>query len=94
MLPAGSSSASTAAAGSSGPNIAAPVDYATLLNREQAAFDAAEFTPATADPDAAVDVGVGSAQNPLAVQLRNLRRRPWLSRCAARGGPTPTTSTW
>ena len=75
------SSASTAAAGSGGPNIAAPVDYATLLDREQAAFDAAEFTPATADPDAPLpDVGVGSAQNPLVVQLRNLRRRSWLSR--------------
>ena len=63
------------------PNIAAPVDYATLLDREQAAFDAAEFTPATADPDAPPpDVGFGSTRNPLVVQLRNLRRRSWLSR--------------
>ena len=63
------------------PNIAAPVDYATLLNREQAAFDAAEFTPATADPDAPPpDVGFGSTRNALVVQLRNLRRRSWLSR--------------
>ena len=63
------------------PNIAAPVDYATLLNREQTAFDAAEFTPATADPDAPPpDVGFGSTRNPLVVQLRNLRRRSWLSR--------------
>ena len=61
------------------PNIAAPVDYATLLDREQAAFDAAEFT--TADKDApAPDVGFGSTQDPLVVQLRNLRRRSWLSR--------------
>ena len=81
MLPAASSSASTAAAGSGGPNIAAPDDYATLLDREQAAFDAAEFTPATADPDAPPpDVGFGSTRNPLVVQLRNLRRRSWLSR--------------
>ena len=59
----------------------APVDYEAILDREQAAFDAAEFTPATADPDAPLpDVGVGSAQNPLAVQIRNLRRRSWLSR--------------
>ena len=63
------------------PNIAAPVDYATLLDREQAAFDAAEFTPATADPDAPPpDVGFGSTRNALVVQLRNLRRRSWLSR--------------
>ena len=63
------------------PNIAAPVDYATLLDREQAAFDAAEFTPATADPDAPPpDVGFGSTRNPLVVQLRNLRRRAYLSR--------------
>ena len=83
MLPAGSSSASTAAPGSGGPNIAAPVDYATLLNREQAAFDAAEFTPATADPDAPPPdkyISFGSTRNPLVVQLRNLRRRSWLSR--------------
>ena len=82
---AAATSGSAAAAGSGGPNIAAPVDYATLLDREQAAFDAAEFTPATADPDAPPpDVGFGggfgSAQNPLVVQLRNLRRRSWLSR--------------
>ena len=81
MLPAGSSSASTAAPGSGGPNIAAPDDYATLLDREQAAFDAAEFTPATADKDTPPpDVGFGSTRNPLVVQLRNLRRRSWLSR--------------
>ena len=83
MLPAGSSSASTAAPGSGGPNIAAPDDYATLLDREQAAFDAAEFTPATADPDAPppdMYISFGSTRNPLVVQLRNLRRRSWLSR--------------
>ena len=57
----------------------APVDYAAILDREQAAFDAAEFT--TADLDApAPYVGVGSAQDPLVVRLRNLRRRSWLSR--------------
>ena len=54
-------------------------DYAAILDREQAAFDAAEFT--TADLDApAPYVGVGSAQDPLVVRLRNLRRRSWLSR--------------
>ena len=57
----------------------APVDYEAILDREQAAFDAAEFT--TADKDApAPDVGFGSTQDPLVVQLRNLRRRSWLSR--------------
>ena len=57
----------------------APVDYAAILDREQAAFDAAEFT--TADPHAPPpDVGFGSTRNPLVVQLRNLRRRSWLSR--------------
>ena len=57
----------------------APVDYGAILDREQAAFDAAEFT--TADKDApAPDVGFGSTQDPLVVQLRNLRRRSWLSR--------------
>ena len=62
------------------PKIAS-VDYAAILDREQAAFDAAEFTPATADPDAPPpDVGFGSTRNPLVVQLRNLRRRSWLSR--------------
>ena len=56
-------------------------DYAAILDREQAAFDAAEFTPATADPDAPPpDVGFGSTRNALVVQLRNLRRRSWLSR--------------
>ena len=82
------SAAEEAAAEPAQPKIApvkmpkiAPVDYAAILDREQAAFDAAEFTPATADPDAPLpDVGVGSAQNPLVVQLRNLRRRSWLSR--------------
>ena len=61
----------------------APVDYAAILDREQAAFDAAEFTPATADPDAPppdMYISFGSTRNPLVVQLRNLRRRSWLSR--------------
>ena len=79
MLPAASSSASTAAAGSGGPNIAAPDDYATLLDREQAAFDAAEFTPATADKDAPPpDVGFGSTRNP------QLRRRALVPVAGAR----------
>ena len=57
----------------------APVDYAAILHREQAAFDAAEFT--TADLDAPLPyISVGSAQDPLVVRLRNLRRRSWLSR--------------
>ena len=73
------SSASTAAAGSGGPNIAAPDDYATLLDREQAAFDAAEFTPATADKDAPPpDVGFGSTRNP------QLRRRALVPVAGAR----------
>ena len=77
MLPAASSSASTAAAGSGGPNIAAPDDYATLLDREQAAFDAAEFTPATADKDTPPpDVGFGAlCENPTAL-CENLTARP------------------
>ena len=66
----------------------APVDYAAILHREQAAFDAAEFT--TADLDAPLPyISVGSAQDPLVVRLRNLRRRSWLSRvCGSRWSGT------
>ena len=66
----------------------APVDYAAILDREQAAFDAAEFT--TADLDAPLPyISVGSAQDPLVVRLRNLRRRSWLSRvCGSRWSGT------
>ena len=59
------------------PNIAAPDDYATLLDREQAAFDAAEFTPATADKDTPPpDVGFGAlCENPTAL-CENLTAPP------------------